>query len=226
MKRGRFRLGRAQSIVSLRRVLLWSVQMLLLWKSTFSVIILAFFVFRRLIVISRREVLKTLYSILFIVAEVESKTILCTIFKRLIGSVPIGEGPRDVSQWRGWTSLSTSFLWLFDSVLVFPTSVISFFFQIVLEHRASLFCYEKLAERSTESFAVKCLDVVAVEVDIFCYNFSFLCPLKANCNFQKRSLEDFVQHSIRSCWSWFQNHFCTILKPLIGSVPIGEGPEM
>ena len=62
---------------------------------------LSFFAFRRLIVISRREVLKTLYNILFIVAEVESKTILCTIFKRLIGSVPIGEGPRDVAQLRG-----------------------------------------------------------------------------------------------------------------------------
>ena len=37
---------------------------------------LAFFSFRRLIVISIREVLKTLYSILFTVAEVDSKTIL------------------------------------------------------------------------------------------------------------------------------------------------------
>ena len=36
---------------------------------------LAFFVFRRLIVIFRREVLKTLYSILFTVAEVDSRTI-------------------------------------------------------------------------------------------------------------------------------------------------------
>ena len=36
---------------------------------------LAFFAFRRLIVISRREVLKTLYSILFAVAEVDSRTI-------------------------------------------------------------------------------------------------------------------------------------------------------
>ena len=68
-----------------------------------------------------------------------------------------------------------------------------------LEHRASLFCYEKFAERSTESFAVKCPDSIAVEVDIFCYNFSFLRLLKANCNFQKRSLEDFVQHSVHSC---------------------------
>ena len=65
-----------------------------------------------------------------------------------------------------------------------------------LEHRASLFCYEKLAERNTESFAVKCLDVFAGEVDILCYSFSFLCLLKANCNFQKRGLKDFVQHSI------------------------------
>ena len=68
-----------------------------------------------------------------------------------------------------------------------------------LEHRASLFYYEKLAERSTKKFAMKCPDVVAVEVDIFYYNFSFLCLLKANCNFQKRSLEDFVQHSVHSC---------------------------
>ena len=37
----------------------------------------------------------------------ESRTILYH-FKRLIGSVPIGEGPRDVAQWRGWTPLSTS----------------------------------------------------------------------------------------------------------------------
>ena len=37
--------------------------------------VLAFFSFRRLIVISRREVLKTLYSILFTVAEVDSRTI-------------------------------------------------------------------------------------------------------------------------------------------------------
>ena len=29
-------------------------------------------------------------------------------FERLIGSVPIGEGPWDVAQWRGWTPLSTS----------------------------------------------------------------------------------------------------------------------
>ena len=36
---------------------------------------LAFFAFRRLIVISRREVLKTLYNILFTVAEVDSRTI-------------------------------------------------------------------------------------------------------------------------------------------------------
>ena len=38
--------------------------------------ILAFFAFRRLNVISRREVLKILYSILFTVAEVVSWTIL------------------------------------------------------------------------------------------------------------------------------------------------------
>ena len=44
---------------------------------------LAFFAFQRLIVISRREVLKTLYSILFTVAEVDSRTILYH-FKRLI----------------------------------------------------------------------------------------------------------------------------------------------
>ena len=36
---------------------------------------LAFFAFKRLIVISRREVLNTLYSILFTVAEVDSRTI-------------------------------------------------------------------------------------------------------------------------------------------------------
>ena len=36
---------------------------------------LVFFAFRRLIVISRREVLKTLYNILFTVVEVDSRTI-------------------------------------------------------------------------------------------------------------------------------------------------------
>ena len=50
-------------------------------------------------------------------------------------------------------------------------------------HRASFFCYEKLAERSTESFAVKSSDTVAGEVDILYYNFIFLCLVKANCNF-------------------------------------------
>ena len=40
-----------------------------------------------------------------------------------------------------------------------------------LEHRASLFCYEKLVERSTDIFVVKCPDAVAGEVDILCYNF-------------------------------------------------------
>ena len=69
--------------------------------------ILAFFAFRRINVISRREVLKILYSILFTVAEVVSRTILYHYKKKLIGSVPIGEGPGDVAQWRGWTPLST-----------------------------------------------------------------------------------------------------------------------
>ena len=58
---------------------------------------LAFFSFRRLILISRREVLKTSYSILFIVLKLISEP-FCTILKRLIGSVPIGEGPGDVAQ--------------------------------------------------------------------------------------------------------------------------------
>ena len=69
---------------------------------------------------------------------------------------------------------------------------------------------------------MKCPDVVTVEVDILCYSLAFL-SLDANFNFQKRGLQDFVQHSIYSCWSCFQNHFCTISKRLIGSVPIGEG---
>ena len=38
---------------------------------------------------------------------VESRTV-CTTLKPLIGLVPIGEGPGDVAQWRGWTALSTS----------------------------------------------------------------------------------------------------------------------
>ena len=63
--------------------------------------ILAFFSFRRLIVISKREVLNTLYSILFTVAEVDSRAIFVPFLKRLIGLVPIGEGPGDVAQWRG-----------------------------------------------------------------------------------------------------------------------------
>ena len=42
--------------------------------------ILSFFAFRRLIIISRREVLKTLYNILFIVAEVDSRTIFVPFF--------------------------------------------------------------------------------------------------------------------------------------------------
>ena len=55
----------------------------------------------------------------------------CTILKRLIGSVPIGEGPRDVAQWRGWTPLSNSILWLSDSVFFFPTSVYQFCFSFL-----------------------------------------------------------------------------------------------
>ena len=38
---------------------------------------------------------------------------------------------------------------------------------------------------------MKCPDVVAVEFDILCYNFSFLCLLKANCNFQRGVLRTF-----------------------------------
>ena len=40
---------------------------------------------------------------------------------------------------------------------------------------------------------MKCPDVVAGEVDILCYNFSFLCLLKANCNFHKSGLIDFCK---------------------------------
>ena len=53
------------------------------------------------IVISQRGVLKTFCTALcFTVAEVVSRTILY-LLKPLIGSVPIGEGPKDVAQWRG-----------------------------------------------------------------------------------------------------------------------------
>ena len=53
------------------------------------------------IVISQRGVLKTFYpAFCFTVAEVDARTILYH-FKRLIGLVPIGEGPGDVAQWRG-----------------------------------------------------------------------------------------------------------------------------
>ena len=58
---------------------------------------LSFFSFRRLIVNSRREVLKTSYNILFTVAEVDSRTIFVPFLKRLIGLVPVGEGPGDVA---------------------------------------------------------------------------------------------------------------------------------
>ena len=64
---------------------------------------------------------------------------------------------------------------------------------------------------------------VSVEVDILCYTLAFFAFWRLIVIFQKRGLEYFVQHSVYSCWSWFQNHFCTILKPLIGLVPIGEG---
>ena len=111
------------------RVLLWSVQMLLLGKSTFSVIILAFFSFWRLIVISRREVLNTLYSILFIVAEVDSRTIFVplqrdncigTHWRRTRRCIPV----------KGVNSVINFYLWLSVSVFVFPTSVYQFFFLI------------------------------------------------------------------------------------------------
>ena len=66
----------------------------------------------------------------------ESRTI-CTILKPLIGSVPIGEGPGDVAQWRGWTPLSTS---VCDSVSVFYSvylSIIVVFFHSCSEHLIS-----------------------------------------------------------------------------------------
>ena len=71
---------------------------------------------------------------------------------------------------------------------------------------------------------MKCPDAVAMEVDILCYNFSFLFLLKANCNFQKRGLKDFVQHFVTVAEVDSRTIFCTILKLIIGLVPIGEGP--
>ena len=93
------------------------------------------------------------------------------------------------------------------------------FWEIVLERRASFLYYEKLREILLRSVQMQCCR----SRHSLLY-FSFLCLLNANCNFQKRGLQDFVQHSVYSCWSCFHNHFCTISKRLIGSVPIGEGP--
>jgi hypothetical protein len=49
-------------------------------------------------VISRRGGLEGFCPVFYsAIAEVDSRTI-CTILKLLIGSVPIGEGPRDVAE--------------------------------------------------------------------------------------------------------------------------------
>ena len=90
--------------------------------------------------------------------------------------------------------------------------------QIALEHRASFFYYEKLGEllRSAQTLSFWSQHSLLY--------FSFLCLLKANCNFQKRGLKDCVQHSFTVAEVDSKTIFCTILKRLIGSVPIREGP--
>ena len=89
---------------------------------------LAFFSFRRLIVISIREVLKTLYIILFAVAEVDSRTILYHLKDiNWIGTHWRGTRRRSlvkrvnsVINFCGCGSLFQCFSFLFSFVVSFP----------------------------------------------------------------------------------------------------------
>ena len=90
-------------------ILLWKLSMCCsFWSRLFSVITWLLLSVEVQFCSFQRGVLKTFCpAFYFTVAEVVSRTILY-LLKPLIGSVPIGEGPGDVAQWRGWTPLSTS----------------------------------------------------------------------------------------------------------------------
>ena len=75
---------------------------------------LAFFAFRRLIVISKREVLKTSYSIMFTVSEVDSITILYHI-KEINWIGTHWRGTRRRSPMEGVNFIINFYLWLSSS---------------------------------------------------------------------------------------------------------------
>ena len=78
------------------------------WSRLFSVITwLLLYVEVQFCSFQRRVLKNFCPTFCFTIAEVVSRTILYHC-KRLIESVPIGEGPGDVAQWRGWNLLSTS----------------------------------------------------------------------------------------------------------------------
>ena len=95
-------------------ILLWKLSMCCsFWSRLFSVITWLLLSVEVQFCSFQRGVLNNFFpAFCFTVFEVVSRTILYH-FKRLIGSVPIGEGPEDVAQWSGWTLLSTFVVTLF-----------------------------------------------------------------------------------------------------------------
>ena len=75
-------------------------------STIFSVLLGFSFLLKSHLYYSREEVLQTFVHTAEI--DLQSPEPFVPFLKPLIGSVPIGEGPRDVAQWRGWTPLSTS----------------------------------------------------------------------------------------------------------------------
>ena len=92
---------------------------------------LAFFSFRRLIVISRREVLKTLYSIMFTVVEVDSRTILYHL-KEINWIGTHWRGTRRRSLVEGVKSIINFCLWLSDSMFLLYICLSVLFFISIL----------------------------------------------------------------------------------------------
>ena len=114
-----------------REFLLWIFRCCLYVKSTILYYDLASLPFEGQFVISRGEVLKTLYSILFTVVEVNPRTILYH-FKEINWIGTHWRGTQRHSPVKGVNFVINFCLWISDSVLFYPHLFISFAFHFCL----------------------------------------------------------------------------------------------